>query len=171
MLAAATIILRVDRPIRSVGTHRLPGHRPGSRAVLSVTLVAISLTLGVALYGLLTGKEETAVVGLIASAVVAVAMALRARDSIASAERASEQLDQSLAESERVRDELRVANASLRRAIADFHTLRVVVAHGLGLIDERSQGRLRSVIDEACGDLIAIVDDGLTDSGDGTMGS
>ena len=137
--------------------------------MLLVTLVAISLALGVALYGLLTGREEIAVVGLIASAVVAIAMALRARDSIASAERASEQLDQSLAESERARDELRAANATLQRALVDFHALRIVVAQGLNLIDERAEGRLRSVIDEACGDLIAIVDHGPEDSDDKTI--
>src|SRR5262249_28095528 len=128
---------------------------------LLVTLVAIALTLGVALYGLVSSRDTISLVGLTASAVIAVAMALRARDSIASAERASAYLDQALAESERVRDELRGANAALQSANVELRTLQIMVAQGFKLLDERSEGRLRQACDEAGDDLIQLVDQAL----------
>ncbi|MEJ7569221.1 MAG: hypothetical protein WKF41_13255 [Gaiellaceae bacterium] len=163
MLAASVVILGVDRPVLLAGKHRLPGHAAGSRAVLLVTLVAIGNTLGVATYGLVTDRGSVAMVGLAASVAIAVAMALRARDSIGTAERSSELLDRALAESEHARDQLHLANEKLQRTNASLRTLQVVVAQGFDLIDERTQGRLRELVDEAGDDLAALVDETLDD--------
>jgi hypothetical protein len=166
MLAASVLILGIDRPVRFAGGRRAPGHPAGSRAVLLVTLTAITLTLAVAAYGLVTERRNVAIVGLAASVLNAVAMALRARDSIRTAERSSELLDGALAASERARDQLHLANATLQRANADLRTLQIVVAQGFSLIDERTRGRLREVVEEAGDDLAALVDETLDDAGD-----
>lgn len=163
MLAASVVILGIDRPVRPAGSHRLPGHANGSQTVLLVTLLAISSTLGVATYGLLTDRVSVTMVGLAASVTIAVAMALRARDSIRTAERSSELLDGALAESERVRDDLHIANEKLQRTNASLRTLQIAVAQGFNLIDERTQGRLRELVEEAGDDLAALVDETLDD--------
>lgn len=165
-LAASVLILRIDRPVRFPGRHRAPGHPAGSRAALLVTLMAITLTLGSATYGLVTDRRNVAIVGLTASVLIAVAMALRARDSIGTAERSPELLDRALAESERARDDLNVANAKLQRTNADLRTLQIAVAQGFNLIDERTEGRLRALVAEAGDDLASLVDEALDDEAD-----
>jgi hypothetical protein len=159
MLAASIVILGIDGPFCVSARQRVAGHPAGSRLVLLVTLLAITLTLGVAVYGLVTDRPMIETVGLVASAAIAAAMALRARDSIGAAERSSELLDQALAESERARNDLDIANAKLQRANADLRTLQIAVAQGFNLIDERTHGRLRELVEEAGDDLAALVDE------------
>jgi hypothetical protein len=159
MLAAATIILGIDRPLQLPARHRVPGHPIGSRAALLVTLVAIVLTLGVATYALLSDRRNVALVAVGASVAIAVAMAMRARDTLRTAERSSEMLDDVLVESERTQDELHLANSRLRNANAELRTLQLAVAQGFNLIDERTQGRLRELVQEAGDDLAALVDE------------
>jgi hypothetical protein len=161
MLAASTIILDVDRPIRLPARHRVPGHPLGSRAALLVTLVAITLTLGVATYGLMGDRQNVALIGIATSVAIAASMVLRARDSVRTAELSSELLDSVLVESERTRDELHVANAQLQKTNAELRTLQLAVAQGFNLIDERTQGRLRELIEQAGDDLAALVDETL----------
>ena len=159
MLAAATIILGIDRPLQLPARHRIPGHPIGSRAALLVTLVAIVLTLGVAAYALLGDRRNVALVAVGASVLIAVAMATRARDTLRTAERSSEMLDDVVVESERTQDELHIANSRLRNANAELRTLQLAVAQGFNLIDERTQGRLRELVQEAGDDLAALVDE------------
>jgi hypothetical protein len=159
MLAAVTIILGIDRPLQLPAHHRVPGHPIGSRAALLVTLVAIVLTLGVATYALLGDRRNVALIAVGASVAIAVAMATRARDTLRTAERSSEMLDEVLVESERTQDELHVANSRLRNANAELRTLQLAVAQGFNLIDERTQGRLRELVQEAGDDLAALVDE------------
>jgi len=166
MLAASVLILRIDRPVRFPGQQGVPGHPAGSRAALLVTPIAMTLTLGVATYGLVTDRRTVAMVGLTASVLIAIAMALRARDSIGTAERSSEQLDRALAESERARDDLHIANAKLQRTNVDLRTLQIAVALGFNLIDERTEGRLRALVAEAGDDLASLVDEALDDEAD-----
>jgi biopolymer transport protein ExbB/TolQ len=128
-----------------------------------VTLIAIALTLGVATYGLMTDRRSVALSGLLASMTIAVAMVLRARDSVRAAELSSELLDSALADSERARAELNAANERLQRTNVDLRTLRIAVAQGFNLIDERTQGRLREVVEHAGDDLAALVEESLDD--------
>jgi len=164
MLAAGVLVLRIDRPVRFPGRHRASGHPTGSRAALLVSLIAITLTLGVSTYGLVADRRNVAMVGLTTSVLIAVAMAVRARDSIGAIERSSELLDRALAESGRARDELHVANQELQRANADLRMLQIAVAQGFNLIDERTQGRLRELVEEAGDDLAALVAETLDET-------
>ncbi len=161
MLAAATIILGIDRPLQLPARHRVPGHPVGSRAALLVTLVAIVMTLGVATYALLSDRRNVALIAVAASVAIAVAMATRARDTLRTAEHSSEMLDDVLVESERTQDELHLANSRLRDANAELRTLQLAVAQGFNLIDERTQGRLRELVQEAGDDLAALVDESI----------
>ena len=53
MLAASVIVLGIDRPARLPARPRIPDQPPGARSVLLLSLGALSLSLGVATYGLL----------------------------------------------------------------------------------------------------------------------
>lgn len=148
---------------------RPPGRRPIQgrvdriRVVLPVAFVAIASTVGVAANGLITDRAGVTIVGLSTSITIAVTMGVRARDSIRMAERSSELLDSALAESERARDELRLANEKLQRTNASLRTLHIAVAQGFNLIDERTQGRLRGLVEEAGDDLAALVAETVDD--------
>lgn len=131
--------------------------------MLPVAFVAIASTLGVAVDGLITDRAGVTIVGLATGITIAVTMGVRARDSIRMAERSSELLDSALAESERARDELRLANEKLQRTNASLRTLHIAVAQGFNLIDERTQGRLRGLVEEAGDDLAALVAETVDD--------
>ena len=163
MLAGSVLILGVDRPVRFLGIR--PMSRPAgvTRAALLVSLVAIAQTLGVTTYGLLAGHRNVAIIGLVSSVVVAVAMALRADGSIHAVEQSSALLDRALADSRHAHDDLNVANEQLRRANAELRTLQIAVAQGFNLIDERTQGRLRELVEEAGDDLAALVNESFED--------
>jgi hypothetical protein len=133
----------------------------GTRAALLVTVGAIALTLGVAAYGLFSDLRNVALAGVGASVVVAVAVAVRGRNSIRTARHSAELLDSALAESERARDELYSANEKLQRTNADLRTLQIAVAQGFSLIDERTRGHLREVVEQAGAELAALVDETL----------
>ncbi len=164
ILAASVVILGIDRPVRFGRGPEIPGLADGSRTVLLVTLALVASTLGAATNGLVTARGAVTMVGLAGSITVAVAMTRRARDSIRAAERSSELLDRALAESTRAQDELRVANEKLQRTNVSLRTLQVAVAQGFNLIDERTQGRLRELVEEAGDDLAALVAETLDDT-------
>jgi hypothetical protein len=161
MLAGSTIILNIDRPLRLPVRHRVPGHPVGSRVALLINLIAIVLTLGVATYGLMGDRRNVALAGIVASLLIAIAMVARARDSLRTAEHAAELLDGAVLESERARDELRAANAQLRKTNADQLVTHLAVAQAFDLIDERTEGRLRELVEQAGGDLAALVEESL----------
>jgi hypothetical protein len=143
------------------------GHPAGSRAVLLVAGIAIALAFSVAAYGVETSRENIAMIGLAATVVIAVGMAVSARNSIRRTERFSEFLDGALSESERVRHELQLANEDLRRENAGLRTRELAVAQGFDLVDERTQGRLRELVEETGAELAEIVDEALDRPGSG----
>jgi hypothetical protein len=117
----------------------------GTRELLLVKLIASAATLALAAYGVETERKSVAIVGLAATALVAVVMALRAR------------------RSERARQELHLANERLRRRIAELDAFRLAVVQGFALIDERTHGRLTELMEEAGDELAELVDDALDD--------
>jgi len=132
-----------------------------------VTLIANGLALGLAAYGVETDRKSLAMVGLAVTALVAVATAVGARKSIRTGKHSRGALDRALAESERARDELGVAHERLQRRTADLQAFQLAVVHGFDLIDERTQGRLTELVEEAGDDLAALVDDALDDPTEG----
>lgn len=151
LLAASTLILRVDRPVRLGRAERIPGHPVGSTRVLLVSLSGLLLSCGVAGYGLTIGSRGLAIAGLASCVAIGVAMAFRATDSITSAERAYVRLDRALAETEKARDDLARANAEIR-------TIQIAYAEVLNLADERTEGRMRELIEDTGNELAAILE-------------
>jgi hypothetical protein len=159
MLAAAVIILGIDRPVRLGARSRIPKHAGGSRAVLLVSLGALASTLGVACYGELTGRRTLGLLGLAASVSIGAAMALRARDSIRTVEAAYARLDLALAETERARDELTLANDELGRANVGIRAMHIAFADLLNLADERTDGRMRALVEETGSELAELLEE------------
>jgi hypothetical protein len=69
-----------------------------------------------------------------------------------------ELFDEALAESERARAELLAANERLRRSNADLRRVQRHVAEGFAVLDERTDGRLRELVEQAGDELAALVD-------------
>lgn len=161
MVAASILILGVDKPIRLAARRPIPTHPAGSRPVLLLSVVALTLGLLVAGYGVVSDVSSLSLVGLAASFAIGVAMAARGRDAIRTAEDAYERLDDSLAETERARDELDAANEELRRANVEIRAMSVANAQLLNLADERTGGRMRDLIEETGTDLAALLEEQL----------
>ena len=162
MLAGSVLILGIDRPV-VIRKRVASNDAPRLGAALYLTLVAIGVTFGVATYGFITARETVAVIGVAASAAIAVAMAFRAQDALRTGAHSSELLDDALLQSERARDALNLANERLQRKNAELRTLQIAVAQGFNLIDERTQGRLRELIEQAGDDLVALFDETVVD--------
>jgi hypothetical protein len=154
VLAASTLILRVDRPLRLGAAARIPGHPVGSTRVLLVSLAGLLLSCGVAGYGVTIGSRGLTIAGLASCVAIGVAMAFRATDSISSAESAYARLDRALAETERTRDGLADANAEIR-------AIQIAYAEVLNLADERTEGRMRALIEDTGDELAAILEEEL----------
>ncbi len=103
-------------PFNYRGRARAPGHAAGSGAMLLATRILIALTIGVAAYGVETDRKGVVMAGLAATAVVAAAMAVSARELIRTGERSCRLLHRALAESERAQYELDAANEALDRS-------------------------------------------------------
>jgi hypothetical protein len=56
-----------------------------------------------------------------------------------------------------MRSELELANERLLRTNANLRMLQIAVGQGFNLIDERTQGRLRQIVEEAGDHLAALV--------------
>ena len=162
ILAASLIILRLDRPVRISARAAIPNQPPGSDSVLLLSLSALAITLGVAHYGDAADSGPVALVGLLTSAVVGGAMALRARESIRTAEDAYSRLDRALADAEHARDELILANEELRKANVQLQAMQIALRDALNLADERTHGRMRELIEDVGGELADLLEEQLT---------
>jgi hypothetical protein len=79
-------------------------------------------------------------------------MAFRATESIRTAETAYLRLDRALAETERARDELARANVEIQAMQIAFSDL-------LNLTDERTEGRIRELIEDTGQELADLLED------------
>jgi hypothetical protein len=153
MGAATVIVLGRDRPLR-VGTQaRIPHHPLGAKGVLYLALSAIAVTVGVAFYGNATENEGVLTAGLAASVWVGAAMALRARLSIRELEGAYADLERAHLALERANDELAEANQDLAGANVQIRAMHAAFEDLLVIVDERTDGALGELIEEAGEDL------------------
>jgi hypothetical protein len=141
LLGASVLILRVDRPVGLRADSRIPEHPVGSTRVLLVSLGGLLLSSGVAGYGLMIDSRGLAIAGLGSCVAIGIAMAFRATDSIRTAEAAYRRLDRALAEAENARDDIARANAEIQ-------TIQIAFADLLNLADERTEGRIRELIED-----------------------
>ena len=159
-LAAAAILLRLDRRV-TLFRVEIPHHPAAAVPILLLSLGALAATLGVTSYGLLAGSRALALVGVIAAVAIGVAMVFRARDSIKTAEDAYARLDRALVDVERARDQLRDSNEELARANARVRAIQVAHAELLNLADERTEGRMRELIEETGDELADLLEEEL----------
>jgi cell division protein FtsB len=110
----------------------------------------IALALGVATVGVETDREALALLGLGATGLLAAALAATASRSI------------------RRRDELRAANKELQRRSAELEAQQLAIESGLDVIDVRTQGRLRELVEESGDELAELIDEALDESDEGT---
>jgi hypothetical protein len=155
LLAASTLILRIDRPVRLGGpSATIPGHPAGATRVLLVSLGGLLLSCGVAGYGLTVSSAGLAVAGLGSCVAIGIAMAFRATSTIRTAEAAYGQLDRALAETENARDDLARVNVEIR-------AVQIAFADLLNLADERTEGRIRALIEDTGRELAELLEDGI----------
>lgn len=157
MLAASVLILGVDRPVRALRRPPIPNHPAGAKGVLYLAAGGVAVSVGVALSGYLAGHAAVLLVGLIASAWIGVAMALRARSSIREVETAYDRLDHAHLQLERTKDELADANEQLARTNVQIRAVHGAFEDLLELADERTNGRLRELIEEAGEDIARLL--------------
>ncbi len=160
-VAASVLVLGVDRRLRPRVRSAIPGHAGGARPIILLWTVALTLALGVSCYGVLSRSQRVGLVGLIAGAAIGLALALRARESIRTAETAYRRLDLALAESERSHDALVLANEELADANVQSRAVQVAFASLLNMADERSHGRIRALIEETGGELAELLEEQL----------
>jgi hypothetical protein len=156
LLAAGTLILRIDRPIRLSASVRIPDHPVGSTRVLLISLGGLVLSCGVASYGLAIASRGVAIAGVASCVAIGVAMAFRATGSIRTAEAAYGRLDHALAETENARDELARANVEIQ-------TIQIAFADLLNLADERTDGRIRELIEATGHELAELLEEGIAE--------
>jgi hypothetical protein len=161
LLAASTLILRIDRPIRLSASVRIPNHPVGSTRVLLISLGGLVLSCGVASYGLAIASRGVAIAGVASCVAIGVAMAFRATGSIRTAEAAYGRLDHALAETENARDELARANVEIQ-------TIQIAFADLLNLADERTDGRIRELIEATGHELAELLEEESQRSGVGS---
>jgi uncharacterized protein HemX len=133
------------RPQRGVRT-RTSG---GAHASLPATLAVIALALAVATFGVETNRDALALLGLGATGLLAATLAVSANRSVGR------------------RDGLRAANTELRRRNGELEARRLAIESALDAIDDRTQGRLRELIEENGDELAEFVDDALDESSEG----
>jgi hypothetical protein len=160
LLATSIIILGLDSRVR-IARAAIPHRPPGPNAVLFLSLAALAMTLGVGAYGHVAGIRTVAAVGFVASISVGVSMALRAREAFRNAEEGYARLDRALAEAERSGDNLAIVNEELRQANVQLRAMQIALADALNLADERSEGRLRELIEGTGEELAELLEEQL----------
>jgi hypothetical protein len=122
-----------------------------------VAPLAAATALGIAwLHGLSVGLT-VAFVGLSSGLASASALAVRARRSIRVLTRAYLELDRGLFESEQTRERLSIAIGELAGANVQLRAMSIAFAELLNLANERSNGRMRALIEETGAELAEIL--------------
>jgi hypothetical protein len=167
LLTGTVIALGLDRPLRLPSRAAIPNHPPGSNSILLLSLGALALALGVAFYGDISETQPVAAMGVLASVTIGIAMALRARAAIRTAEDAYARLDRALAAAEQSGDQLALANEELQRANVQLNAMQIALADALNLADERSHGRMRELIEDTGEELAELLEEHMGRRGPG----
>jgi hypothetical protein len=138
MVTAASLILRIDRPIR-LARQPLPGVSP--LALLIATLGAFGLTATVTVHGALSGNRAALFAGLAAGAWIGLAAPLRTLGALRECRVAYQRLDQAHFSLERASEQLAQRNTELT-------AIQTMLGPLFELADERSDGELRSRLEE-----------------------
>lgn len=159
LVAAATIILRIDRPIR-MSREALPGISP--LALLVVQAGALGMAAAVTLSGVLRSHELSLWVGGGAVAWIGLAGLLRALGALRETRGAYRRLDEAHLSLERAHDrtdqlvaERDTTIEELARRNVELTAIQTMLGSVFDLADERSNGELRTRLEEAAEDIVA----------------
>ena len=146
------------RPARPL----VPGRPPGPLPVVFVSFAAAATAFAIASLEQLSVGLTVAFVGLSSGLALASALAVRARRSIRALTRAYLELDRGLFKSEQTRERLSIANGELAGANVQLRAMSIAFAELLNLANERSNGRMRALIEETGAELAQILHEHLS---------
>ena len=146
MHAKGTPLESLREPAQARRRQRVRSARSSGYGSLPATLALIALALGVATFGVETSRDALALLGLWATGLLAAALAASANKAM------------------RRRDELRAVNKELQRRNVELETRQDAIERALELIDERTQGHLREIVEESGDELAELVDEALDES-------
>jgi hypothetical protein len=157
ILAAAALILRVERPIW-LSREALPAVSP--RALMVAATGAWAVTGTVALYGALGGKPAALYAGIAAAIWIGLAVSLRALSALEDSRAAYGRLDeahlaleQAADEAKKLADERDETIAALARRNVEYSAAQAMLGSLLELADDRSDGQLRARLEETAEEL------------------
>ena len=157
MVTAASVILRIDRPIR-LTRQALPGVSP--RALLLATVSAWGVAAAVTLYGVLSDHRAALYAGLAAGAWIGLAAPLRTLAALQATRAAYQRLDEAHLSLEQASDraeqlvhERDQTIAQLAQRNIELAAIQTMLGSLLELVDERSHGELRSRLEETAEEL------------------
>ena len=126
----------------------VPGRPSGPLPVVLAALFAAAAALAIASLHGLSGSLTGVFVGLSLGSGVVLAVAVRARRSFCVLEAAYLDLDQALFRSEQACDRLSVENEELAGANVGLRAAQIAFAELLNLANERSNGQMRTLVEE-----------------------
>lgn len=157
MVTAASVILRIDRPIRFT-RQALPGASPF--ALLLATVSAWSIAAAVAVYGALGEHPAALYAGLAAGAWIGLAAPLRTLGALQEARAAYQRLDeahfsleQASEHADRLVRERDATIAQLAQRNVEHTAIQTMLGSLFELADQRSEGELRSRLEETADEL------------------
>lgn len=150
MLAALCLIVGIDRPIR-LARHALPGTSPLS--LLVPALAALAVATGVAVRGALSGGSTSLFAGVSAVVWIAVAALLRTTAALSEARAAYGGLDAAHLELEHAHERTARLVTRLERRNLELTMIQTMLGEVFELADERTDGQLRSNLEETGTDL------------------
>ena len=146
------------RPARPL----VPGRPCGPLPVVLVAPLAAATAFAITSLEQLSVGLTVAFVGLSSAVAFAVVLAVRARRSIHVLTRAYLELDRGLFKSEQTRERLSVAIGELAGANVQLRAMSIAFAELLNLANERSNGRMRALIEETGAELAQILHEHLS---------
>lgn len=150
MLAAAAMILRVERPIR-LSREALPAVSP--RALMVAAVGAWATAGGVTLYGALASRPAALYAGITAGVVIGLAVSLRTLSALDESRSAYRRLDEAHLSLEQVAAERDETIETLARRNVEHNAAQAMLGSLLELADDRSNGQLRARLEETAEDL------------------
>jgi hypothetical protein len=152
ILAAVVILLGLDRPVRARPI-QIPEHPMGGRSMVVAATCGLLVVVAVVAFAIVRDNVGVLIVGLAAGTWIGTALAIRASLAAREVERAYLRLDTAHLDLERAKDALEEANVELAHENVELSTLQVTFEASLAVLDERTKGRFRQLLEEAGDDL------------------
>jgi hypothetical protein len=146
IVTATSVILRIDRPIRFT-RHALPGVSP--LALLLTNASAWSIAAAVAVYGAVTDRSGALYAGVAAAAWIGLAALIRTLGSLRETRSAYQRLDAAHLALETIKEQHDGTIAELAQRNIELTAVHAMLGSLLQLADERSDGELRSRLEES----------------------